>query len=180
MLIWLIKYTNLSFAGTPHIYPDAHEKDNFIRLHSAVQYVCQEALPCITDTIQKWHQLQSQSLQPCQSPQQCAVKGKPKPGKSCPACVAWGNAIETVYYRPPTQPNIQIPWGNVNPTRLHQDSIEVAKAFVLRLVPGKGYTSLGDFDAASLLMIMMNFTNFHSGDASFYDRIKDVSSYRFI
>ncbi|XP_072039354.1 uncharacterized protein [Amphiura filiformis] len=157
-------------------YP--HHKDNFIRLHLAVQYICNEALPCISETLKNWHSNQTKILQPCQTPQQCTNKGKPKPGKSCPACVAWGNAIESVYYKPAGQQNAQITWGNVDPTRFHHDPIEVAKAFVLRLVPGKPYNSLGDFDAASLLMLMMNLAIFHGNNTSVYDRIKMVSALR--
>ncbi|XP_072039985.1 uncharacterized protein [Amphiura filiformis] len=123
-----------SFSGNPimvgHLWEwhyqslqtsNPHYKDNVIRLRLAVEYICQEALPCISETLKNWHSNQTKILQPCQTPQQCATKGKPKPGKSCPACVAWGNAIESVYYKPAGQQNAQITWGNVDPTRFHHD-----------------------------------------------------------
>ena len=154
---------------------DDDDHSNFVRLHRAIQLVCDKALPCITDTLTKWHSNQLQVLHPCASPHQCPVTGKPKPGKSCQGCVDWGNALQTVYY-PPIQPNVQnIQWSNVNPSLFHQDPVEVAKAFVLRLPSGKSYKSVGDFDAASLLMIMMRFGEFHGGNRSVFDKIKEVS-----
>ena len=69
-----------------------------------------------------------------------------------------------------------LPWQNINPTLLHVDPIEAAKIFVLRLQPGAVYTNVGDFDSASLLMIMMKFQNFHQGDQVKYDAIKKVTA----
>ena len=91
---------------------------------------------------------------------------------SCTACNAWGNALEASVYPPNSSGSL--PWQNINPTQLHADPIEAAKIFVLRLQPGAVYTDVGDFDSASLLMIMMKFKDFHLGDQLKYNAIKKV------
>ena len=79
-------------------------------------------------------------------------------------------------YTPPPNKTPNLPqWANVNPTILHRDPVEVAKAFVLRLPQGQSYGSIGDFDSASVLMIMMRFEQFHHGDHAKYGLIKKVS-----
>ena len=137
-----------------------------------MQYICERAIPCIWETVKTWHDSEAKRQQPCQSPQQCITKGKPKTGKSCQACVDWGSSIDKVFYK--RQQNAEVTWRNVNPTRLHNDPIEVMKAFVLRLVPGKTYTGPGDFDVACLLMIMMFFAKFHGSNPQVHDTIKKV------
>ena len=145
--------------------------DNFIRSHEGIQVVCAAILPSIQKTLTQWHQQQQTVLGYCTSPHTCKSKGRPVVNKSCPSCVQWGQAIETAYY---PQSNIKsIPWANINPTLLGIDFIQVAKAYALRL-PGTVYKDLGDFDAASLLMIMLHFQPFHQGDVMIPDKISKV------
>ncbi|XP_072016963.1 NLR family CARD domain-containing protein 4-like [Amphiura filiformis] len=153
------------------------ETENYVRCHQAVQLVCAEAIPCIQNVLTNWHKTLQQRLKPCISPQTCPTKGKPKNGKgSCNACVDWGDALEKVVYPPNSSGTL--PWANINPTLLHTDPIEAAKVFVLRLQPGAVYTDVGDFDSASLIMIMMKFVEFHQGDVATYDTIKKVAHIR--
>ena len=146
--------------------------DNFIRSHEAIQVVCAAILPSIQKTLRQWHQQQQRALGYCTSPHTCKSKGRPVVNKSCQSCVQWGQAIEAAYY---PQSNIKsIPWTNINPTLLGIDFIQVTKAYTLRLQQGLVYKDLGDFDAASLLMMMLRFQPFHQGDATIPDKINKV------
>ncbi len=148
------------------------EEENFIRLHLALQMICSKSIPCISSVLTTWHSNQKQINMPCTNPQQCIRKGKPRPQKSCSACRAWRHAIESAYYPPKNVDRIQ--WQNIDPTRLHHDVVEVAKAFTFRLPGDKSHTSLGDFDVGSLLAIMLHVTDFHQGESIVYDAIRKV------
>ena len=154
----------------------SNDSDNYVRCHQAVQLVCEHSIPCIQNVLSKWHKNLQQTLSPCTAAHQCPGKGKPKAIKqgkgSCNACVAWGNALEAAVYPPNSSGTL--PWANINPSLLHKDPLEAAKIFVLRLQPGVVLTDVGDFDSASLLMIMMKFNDFHQGDQVKYDIIKKV------
>ena len=152
----------------------SNESDNYVRCHQAVQLACASFAPCIQRLLETWHKNLQQTLPPCTTPQTCPTKGKPKTGRrSCAACVAWGNAIEAAVYPPSSSGSL--PWQNINSKQLHANPIEAAKIFVLRLQPGAVYTDVGDFDSASLLMIMMKFQDFHQGDQVKFDAIKKVN-----
>ena len=97
--------------------------------------------------------------------------GKPSPSKgSCASCVSWGEAVKAEIY----PPGGQIQWSNVNSTMFSANPFEVAKAFVHQMKPGKTYSTFGDFDSASLLMIMMGIKEFHQSDQASYTIIKKV------
>ena len=155
------------------------DSDNYVRCHQAIQEVCKTSIPCIRTVLETWHQQVQSSLFSCTTPQTCGpIKGKPTVKKkgSCQACVDWANALELATYLPPNTSGT-LAWSNVNPTLLHKDPVEAAKAFVLRLQSGTTYSDVGDFDAASLLMIMMKFKEFNQGDQSKYWTIKKVNRY---
>ena len=159
--------------------------DNFIRIYAAIQVVSEAVLPSLQNTLTQWHQqtahgcckstkCKSKGKTKCKSKgkTKCKSKGRPVVGRSCHSCVQWGQAIEAAYY---PQSNIKaIPWANINPTLLGIDFIQVAKAYALRLLQGNVYKDLGDFDAASLLMIMLHFQLFHQGDVMIPDKINKV------
>ncbi len=150
--------------------------DNYARCHQAVQLVCAAAIPCIQSVLTNWHNSVKQKLTACKTPQTCPTKGKPKTGRgSCSSCVDWSKELEAVVYPPNLSGSL--PWANLNPTLLHTDPMEAAKVFVLRLQPGVVYSDVGDFDAASLIMIMMKFVEFHRGDVTLHAKIKKVRSW---
>ena len=152
--------------------------DSYIRCCKAVHLVVYRSIPCVDEVLKTWHA--AQVLPSCSrprprppgNPQECKDSGKPKPSSSCPSCVAWGQAVENVYY-PPSMKG-KMPWGNVNPSCLHSSHVEVAKAFVLHLQRDQIHSSLEHFDTASLLKIMMHFEVFHGGDQHTFDVIKKV------
>ena len=146
--------------------------DNFVRCQEAIQAVCSASIPCIRNILETWHQQMQATIPACTTPQICPNKGKPKANKgSCKACVDWANALELAKFSPTPG---TLAWSNVNPTQLHNDPVEAAKAFVLRLQADIAYSDVGDFDAASLLMIMMNFKKFNQSSHTMYDAIKKV------
>ena len=153
------------------------DSDNYVRCHQAIQELCKKSIPCIRMVLETWHQQVKSSLSSCTTPQICgSIKGKANDKKGCQACVDWANALELATYWPPNTSGT-LAWTNVNPTLLHKDPVEAAKAFVLRLPAGTIYSDVGDFDAASLLMIMMKFKEFNQGDQSKYQTIKKVKKY---
>lgn len=150
------------------------QEQNIEKCQQAIASVCKKAVPSIKECIRAWQQRQRQTIGSCTGTGTClATAGKPKSGKgSCASCVRWGQTVEAEIY-PPGGP---IQWSNVNPTLFSTDPFEVAKAFVLRLKTGKNYCTFGDFDSASLLMIMMGFKEFHQSDQASYNVIKKVGS----
>ncbi|XP_072047907.1 uncharacterized protein [Amphiura filiformis] len=174
--VWEWHYQSLKLMNRQQQHIELREEENFVRLHLALQMVCSQSIPCITDVIKTWHDNQKQLNMQCMNPQQCIRKGKPRPKKSCSACRAWRNAIESVYYPPANVDRIQ--WQNIDPTVLHNDVVEVAKAFTFRLPGGKSFTSFGDFDAGSLLAIMFHFNEFHKGDSVIYDAVRKIEDIR--
>ena len=162
------------------------DSDAYYRVYKALHLVTHEALPCVDNCLKVWHAQQIQKLSPCTA--QCPNGKKPKPPASCQNCVAWGTAIEGALYQPTANPSSatpQLTWANVSQSNLSKSHVEVAKAFVLRLPKKQGfsgastqhYTSVSDFDSASLLMIMARFTDFHHGDRASYDGIIKVRFY---
>ena len=151
---------------------------DFTRLHEAIQFICDKSVPCIQYVLQTWHDAQKLDLPPCDSPHQCSAKTnkKPKVGKFCSGCVAWTGAIQTAYYPPIKSDTQNMFWSNADISRLHLDFVEVAKTFVLRMSADndKHVASLDQFDAASLLRLMMHFGAFHREDAILYKKITNV------
>jgi hypothetical protein len=152
------------------------DADNFSRCQQAIQDVLfPTAVQCVQEVLQDWHTQKKQTLSSCLAPNvgpnQCLTKGKPKPSKSCRHCMSWGKALETAQYPPSSN---SIVWSNINPTLLYHNPIEIAKGFVLRLPVGQTMPTFGDFDTASLLMIMTRFAEFHQSDQVSYNQIKKV------
>ena len=139
----------------------AKPPDNFIKVLQALQHVCQKSAPCIKKVVDTWHMQQKQTQTPCSQRQVCSrIKGKPKLNTSCRSCVNWGKAVETVYYPQPPQ----IAWRNIDITLLHGSAIEVCNGFALNLPSGQRPTKMADYDAASILKIMMGFGQFHQSN----------------
>ena len=166
----------------------AKTSDAYYRVYKALHLVTHEAIPCVDNCLKVWHANQQQTLPPCSvlGPLQCPDGKKPKVPSSCQECVAWANAVEATLYQPATNPpsaKPQMTWQNVNSSNLGKSHVECAKAFVLRLpkkhasagASSQLYTSVSDFDSASLLMIMARFEDFHQGDQTSYDVIMKVS-----
>ncbi len=65
---------------------------------------------------------------------------------------------------------------NANPLLFNTVPLEVIKLFVLRTPAQQrnAYSALGDFDAASLLIIMGKFKAFHKGDQAMFDMIQKI------
>ena len=158
--------------GKPEKKMSLTPEQNIEKCQHAIETVCKKAVPSIKKCIWDWQQRQRLTLGSCSGTGTCPTTGgKPKASKgSCASCVSWGQAVEAEIY----PPGGQIQWSNVNPTRLSTDPFEVAKAFVLRLKTRKNYYTFGDFDPASLLMIMMGFQEFHQGDPALHSVIKKV------
>ncbi|XP_072029779.1 uncharacterized protein [Amphiura filiformis] len=143
----------------------------------AVADLCLQLVPCVQSALETWHTAQKHNQQACLQPSICRTKGKPTFIKgSCQSCISWGVAVEKEFFPNSNLHNIQ--WQNVNPTRLHEDPMEVAKAFVLRLPSHVRVTTCTDFDSASLLKFMMSFGAFHQHQHCHYNTIYKVYSIR--
>ena len=149
-------------------------RENFMRCHSAMHTLLTAILPCLQNAIDLWHHQAKRAYPPCSAPSACVAKKKPSAKvKSCPECINWAHAIETQVY--PTTATGTLQWINANSTLFSKDPLEVMKLFVLRIPANQTFSTLGDFDTASLLMIMSKFKEFHRGDKSTSDQINKVS-----
>ncbi|XP_072015391.1 uncharacterized protein [Amphiura filiformis] len=147
--------------------------ENFIRCHEAIHVISFAVLPFLDKSIKKWHHNEHHNIATCSMPSVCPTSGKPTLKKrSCPACIKWGQSIENVYF--PSSKTTSIQWSNIDITRVYNDPIEAAKAFVLRLVPGKTYAILEDFDVASIMMLAARFGEFHQKTQAVFDKIQKV------
>ena len=156
--------------------------DNFIRCWKVLHFAVTQSIPCLRSILQQWQERNRKTIGPCQlprprprpalSPRECSEKGRPTSSSSCSSCIAWGKAVEDVYY--PQKSKGNIPWDTINPTCLARSHIMVAKAFLLRLRLGSSKcTKLEDLDLGSLLDIMMRFKDFLGGEKStFYILVK--------
>ncbi|XP_072015830.1 uncharacterized protein [Amphiura filiformis] len=155
----------------------------YYKVYKGLHLLTYEALPCVDNALKVWHSHQQQTLPPCAG--HCPDGKKPKLPASCQNCINWGNAVEAALYPPAIPPaKPQITWQNINQSNLGKDHIEAAKAFTLRLPKNKAnpglpqYTSISDFDSASVLMIMTRFSEFHGGDQVSYNKITKVAEIR--
>ena len=155
--------------------------DGYIRCFKTLLYVTELSIPLVDVALKKWHGAQQKNLQPCSRPRlgspsnsaTCSDNGKPKLPSSCVNCVAWGQAVENVYFSQSDKETIQ--WSNVNPAYFHKSHVAVAEAFVQGLERDKQYTKIDHFDHVSLLMIMTRFQEFHGGDLKKFNIIKKVN-----
>ena len=148
-------------------------QENFIRCHAALQTLLSKTLPCLQNTLDLWHHQTTQRLKSCTTPNQCQPNRKPSSKiNSCQTCMDWAKAIEAEVYPHSKVGSLQ--WANVNPTKFGKDPLEVIKLFVLRIPANQVFSTLGDFDAASLLMIMWKFKEFHHGNQAVYDQVLKV------
>ena len=153
--------------------------DDFIRCWKALYFAVTRSIPCLKKIILQWQEAKRKTLGHCQrphprpatNPTECSERGKPISLSSCSSCVAWGEAVENVYY--PQKSKGNIPWDNINPTCLARSHIMVAKAFISRLE--RKCTKLEDFDLVSLLEIMKRFKDFLGGERSTYDIFEKVN-----
>ena len=128
--------------------------------------------------MQKWQETKRKTIGPCQRAQSasyqggCSEKGKPTSSSSCVSCVAWGKAVEDVYY--PQKSKSNIPWDDINPTCLAESHFMVAKAFLQR---ARECNELEQLDLAGLLDIMMRFKEFLGGEKSTYNILKKVRTF---
>ncbi|XP_072047311.1 uncharacterized protein [Amphiura filiformis] len=157
--------------------------DAYYKVYKGLHLLTYEVLPAVDNALKVWHISKQQTLPSCTG--HCPDGKKPKLPASCQSCVDWCNAIEAALYPPPNPPaKPQLTWQNINQSNLMKNHIEVAKAFVLRLPKSKTnpgstqYTSISDFDSASVLMMMARFSGFHGGDKVSYDTIMKVAEIR--
>ncbi|XP_072048548.1 uncharacterized protein [Amphiura filiformis] len=152
-------------------------QDNFIRCHAALHELLSRTIPSLQNAVDVWHH--KTTTQPCSNPAQCPPYKKPSlKNKSCQECIAWATAIEAQVYPPWTVGSLQ--WMNANSTLFSKDPLEAMKLFVLRMPANNinTYSTLADFDTASLLMIMGKFKEFHHGDQIVYDNIQKIAQIR--
>ncbi len=147
------------------------QSENFIRCHGALQELLSTVIPSLQRTIDLWHQTTAQNISQCT----CIPPNHPsykKPKHSCQG-FTWVKAIESATYPPSAKGSLQ--WRNANSALFHQDPLEVMKLFVLRIPDvNQTYSTLGDFDAASVLMIMSKFAPFQGGNQAVYDQVTKV------
>ena len=161
----------------------SHVHDNFIRCHAAIHTLLMKVVPSLQYAIDAWHTsiTTKSTTKQCSQSATCPPYKKPSAkNNSCPECIAWVTAIEAQVYPPSASGSLQ--WMNANPVLFHTVPLEVIKLFVLRMPAQQrnAYSSLTDFDAASLLMIMGKFKPFHKGYQAMFDMIQKVSYYNFI
>ncbi|XP_072047935.1 uncharacterized protein [Amphiura filiformis] len=148
--------------------------DYFQQCLHGYQLVCAEAvLPCVENTINKWHAEKKATLQPCQMSPKCVYP------PTCQACIDWILEIKSArWLSGGVSP--QLTWSNIEPSRIHDDPVEVAKAFCFRLPSAslKLTKSFRDFDSASLLQILMRFGECHKCNVENYSIIKKVADMR--
>ncbi len=150
-------------------------QDNFIRLHAALHTLLSHTIPGLQYAIDTWYQKTTAVTKPCSNTTPCSPCRKPSArNNSCPECIAWATAIEAQVYPPSTSGSLQ--WVNANPVLFSKNPLEVIKLFVLRMPAHQknAYSSLGDFDTASLIMIMGKFRVFHHGNQAMFDMIDKV------
>ena len=155
--------------------PDSSAQDRFNKCHAALHTVLSHIIPSLQNAIDSWHLKTKGTVPPCSNPAQCPPFKKPSTkNNSCQGCIAWAKVIEAQVYPPSSVVSLQ--WMNANPTLFSKDPLETIKPFVLRMPtnPRQTYSHLGDFDAASLLMIMGKFKEFHQGDQAVFDIIQKV------
>ena len=148
------------------------DKNNYVKIHEAVQAFCEWSLPSIESCIKQWHQNKQQTLSsPCQQPSTCPSYKKPttKSG-ACQSCIDWGSAVEGECY----PPGRDVQWRNVNGTFLYKDPVEVAKGFVFILPHAQSCASFHDFDIGGILKMMIGFKGYHQGDQACVDKIQKV------
>ncbi|XP_072022106.1 uncharacterized protein [Amphiura filiformis] len=154
-------------------------QDNFIRCHAALHTLLSHTIPSLQHAVDTWHHKTTVTTQPCSNPAQCPPFKRPSlKNKSCPECITWATAIEAQVYPPWNVGSLQ--WMNANSTLFSKDPLEAIKLFILRMPANQGntYSTLGDFDTASLLMIMGKFKEFHLGDQMVFDNIQKVAQIR--
>ncbi len=121
------------------------------------------------------HNTTKSATKQCSQSTTCPPYKKPSAkNNSCPECIAWVTAIEAQVYPPSASGSLQ--WMNANSVLFHLVPLEAIKHFVLRMPAQQrnAYSALGDFDAASLLM-MGKFKHFHKGDQAMFDMIQKIS-----
>ncbi|XP_072036598.1 NLR family CARD domain-containing protein 4-like [Amphiura filiformis] len=150
------------------------DDDVYYKCFKGLHLVTQEAISCVDNCLKVWHC--NQAISACTTGN-CPKGKKPKQPASCQNCIDWGNAVEATVYHPPSS-KTQVTWTNVSSSSFSKSHVEIAKAFVLRLPNKKPYTSIADFDTASLLMIMSRFQEFHGGDYTSYENISKVADMR--
>ncbi|XP_072043457.1 uncharacterized protein [Amphiura filiformis] len=153
-------------------------QDNFVMCHAALHTLLSHIIPSLQNAIDTWHKKTTATIQPCSNPAQCRPYTKPSKNYSCQECIAWAMAIEAQVY--PLSTIFSLKWMNANSTKFSKDPFEAMKLFALR-IPGNQrnmYSTLSDFDTASLLMIMGKFKEFHLGDQSVFDNIQKVALIR--
>ncbi|XP_072047932.1 uncharacterized protein [Amphiura filiformis] len=139
-------------------------------------------LPCVENVITKWHAEKKATLQPCQMSPKCTNYAAEDP-PNCQNCSNWTLAIRSAVWLPEGQlklnpQRLQLQFGNVDLFRMHDDPLEVAKVFALRLPPGHSIKSFSDLDLASLLQILMRFGECHIKSMENYSIFKKVADMR--
>ena len=149
-------------------------RENFMKCHEALHTLLKAIIPCLKNVIDSWHQKVKQTHAPCSNPNQCPPNKKPSAKiKSCQECINWANVIEAEVYPPTAKGTLQ--WTNVKSTLFSENSIEFIKLFAIRIQANQSFSTLDDFDTASLLMVMSKFNQFHHGDKTTFDKINSVS-----
>ena len=146
---------------------ESEEFGRFVRVDGAVKLFSRTIIPVVSAITETWHKDTSLQIG------KCPVKDK-QCDRECNVCIAWGQAIEEVFYAPPTDSTTALKWSKVNLRRLQNSPLEVAKFFAAGNLP-HGISEYGDFDAASLLTIMMSFKEINRGDFTCYNLLKQVS-----
>ena len=177
-LIILLQYIEVQRQNLPD--QQQFNADTFIRCCTALQHAVIQSIPCLRKVLQKWLDAKRKEIGLCERAQSasyqggCSEKGKPTSSSSCASCVAWGKAVEGVYY--PQKSKGNIPWDDINPTCLAESHFMVAKAF-LQLQRARECTELEQLDLAGLLDIMMGFKEFLGGEKSTYNILKKVRTF---
>ena len=157
---------------------DHPSADAFIRCCTALHHAVTQSIPCLRKVLQQWQEIKRKTLghclrprpRPTSTPHECSEKGRPTSSSSCTRCVAWGKAVEDVYY--PQTLTDHIPWDTINPTCLAGSHFMIAKAFLGERPCWKN-TKLENLDLTDLLNIMMGFQAFVLGERT-YDILKKV------
>ncbi|XP_072044865.1 uncharacterized protein [Amphiura filiformis] len=149
--------------------------ENYVKACEAIQALCFISLPTVEASVERWHQIQQQQMQPCLGTAQCLPNKKPTPKSgACKPCIDWANAVQSTFY--PHGKGVQ--WRNVNAALFHKDPVEVAKGFVFIIPPGQNCTTFGDFDIGGILKLMMGFADYHNGDPACYANMQQVLDIR--
>ena len=182
----LVPDDTITNCSSPHTeiqsqnLPDQKQRLNHIRCCTALHHAVTLSVPCLRKVLQQWQEAKRKAIGPCQRARSasyqggCSEKGKPTSSSSCASCVAWGKAVEGVYY--PQKSKGNIPWDDINPTCLAESHFMVAKAF-LRLQRARECCEFEHLDLAGLLDIMMGFKEFLGGKTRTYDIFKKVCTF---